>query len=68
MSDTTGTPGGSENEGGLGTEGTIPDNPAGVAIGAGEPSTFEPEEDPETVDPDGGAGDGEAATGFSGHS
>lgn len=27
-------------------------NPEGVAMGAGEPSTFEPEEDPETVPDD----------------
>jgi hypothetical protein len=33
-------------EGGLGQDGTIPDDPDGVAAGyTGEPSTFEPEED-----------------------
>lgn len=32
--------------GGLGQDGTIPDDPDGVAAGhTGEPSTFEPEED-----------------------
>lgn len=32
--------------GGLGTDGTIPDDPDGVAAGyTGEPTTFEPEED-----------------------
>jgi hypothetical protein len=31
---------------GLGPDGTIPDEPNGVAVGyTGEPSTFEPEED-----------------------
>ena len=35
--------------GGLGTEGTIPDEPDGVAVGAGEATTFEPEEDPEVA-------------------
>ena len=59
MSDEKGTPGqGTEKEGGLGTEGTIPNQPAGVGIGAGEPNTFEPEEDPEAVvEPDAAARD-----------
>jgi hypothetical protein len=35
--------------GGLGPDGTIPDEPDGVAAGyTGEPSTFEPEEDEQT--------------------
>lgn len=37
------------NDGGLGSEGTIPDEPGGVGVGAGEPTTFEPEEDPEAA-------------------
>jgi hypothetical protein len=50
MSDTSGAPSdGTEKEGGLGTEGTIPSGPAGVGVGAGEPSHFEPEEDPEAA-------------------
>jgi hypothetical protein len=50
MSDASGAPGnGTEKEGGLGTEGTIPSGPAGVGVGAGEPSHFEPEEDPEAA-------------------
>lgn len=38
----------SEKRDGVGTDGTIPGDPDGVAAGAtpGEPSTFEPEEDP----------------------
>ncbi|MRG60010.1 hypothetical protein GE115_09030 [Agromyces sp. CFH 90414] len=36
-------------EGGLGGDGTIPDDPGGVGVGAGEPTTFEPEEDPEAA-------------------
>ncbi len=37
---------GDEKQGGLGQDGTIPDDPNGVAAGfTGEPSTFEPEED-----------------------
>jgi hypothetical protein len=40
---------------GLGSAGTIPDEPASVGVGAGEATTFEPEEDPEAAadrDPD----------------
>lgn len=37
---------GEEKPGGLGADGTIPNNPGGVAAGhTGVPSTFEPEED-----------------------
>ena len=37
---------GTPKPGGLGRDGTIPDDPDGVAAGhTGEPSTFEPEED-----------------------
>lgn len=37
---------GTTKPGGLGPDGTIPDDPDGVAAGhTGEPSTFEPEED-----------------------
>lgn len=38
----------SEKRDGVGTEGTIPGDPDGVAAGttSGDPSTFEPEEDP----------------------
>jgi hypothetical protein len=39
-----------EHDGGLGSDGTIPDAPGGVGVGAGEPTTFEPEEDPEAAD------------------
>lgn len=43
-------PKGTPEDGGLGQDGTIPDEPEGVAAGhTGEPSTFEPEED-EQVD------------------
>lgn len=39
-------PEGTEKDGGLGEDGTIPADPDGVAAGyTGEPSTFEPEED-----------------------
>jgi hypothetical protein len=39
-------PAGEEKPDGLGQDGTIPDDPDGVAAGyTGEPSTFEPEED-----------------------
>ena len=39
-------PEGQTKPGGLGADGTIPDNPDGVAAGyTGEKSTFEPEED-----------------------
>lgn len=34
---------------GLGTDGTIPNEPGGVGVGAGEATTFEPEEDPEAA-------------------
>jgi hypothetical protein len=40
---------GTKKNGGLGGEGTIPNEPGGVGIGAGEPTTFEPEEDPEAA-------------------
>jgi hypothetical protein len=49
-------------EGGLGEEGTIPSGSSGVGVGAGEQSTFEPEEDPEAAQggesatPDAGTG------------
>jgi len=63
MSDTTGTPDERDLERdpdqpdrddatrdhGLGSEGTIPDEPGSVGVGAGEPTTFEPEEDPEAA-------------------
>lgn len=56
MTDASRTPGdrSSESEGtkkpdGLGSEGTIPNEPGGVGVGAGEPTTFEPEEDPEAA-------------------
>ena len=62
MSDTTGTPDERDLERnpdqpdrddatrdhGLGSEGTIPDEPGSVGV-AGEPTTFEPEEDPEAA-------------------
>lgn len=38
-----------DNDHGLGSEGTIPDVPGSVGVGAGEPTTFEPEEDPEAA-------------------
>jgi hypothetical protein len=55
--DTTGTTpeDGTKKDGGLGSEGTIPNEPGSVGVGAGEPTTFEPEEDPEAAaqrDPD----------------
>ncbi|MDQ0893585.1 hypothetical protein [Agromyces ramosus] len=50
MSDTAGNPGdGTKKEGGLGSDGTIPSEPGTVGIGAGEPTTFEPEEDPDAA-------------------
>ncbi|WP_136707338.1 hypothetical protein [Agromyces sp. H66] len=55
---TNGTPrseGVTEDRGGLGNQGTIPSEPGSVGVGAGEPTTFEPEEDPEAAanrDPD----------------
>jgi hypothetical protein len=55
---------GTAKEGGLGQEGTIPSEPGSVGVGAGEPTTFEPEEDPEAAAqrepdaPDGREGDG----------
>lgn len=50
MTDASGTPhNGTKKEGGLGSEGTIPNEPGGVGVGAGEPTTFEPEEDPEAA-------------------
>jgi len=74
MSDTSGMRGdstkdeGTKKEGGLGSEGTIPSEPGSVGVGAGEPTTFEPEEDPDAAierdpdapdaKPDGGLGAG----------
>jgi hypothetical protein len=56
MTDASGTTDdGTKKDGGLGTDGTIPNEPGSVGIGAGEPTTFEPEEDPEAAahrDPD----------------
>lgn len=56
MSDTEGTPGdGTKKDDGLGSEGTIPNEPGSVGVGAGEATTFEPEEDPDAAarrDPD----------------
>lgn len=53
MSDSSGTTDGSTNgttkRDGLGSEGTIPNEPGSVGVGAGEPTTFEPEEDPEAA-------------------
>ena len=44
---------GDSKAGGLGPDGTIPDDPDGVAAGyTGEPSTFEPEEDEQAPPPD----------------
>jgi hypothetical protein len=46
---------GTAKEDGLGHEGTIPSEPGSVGVGAGEPTTFEPEEDPDAAarrDPD----------------
>jgi hypothetical protein len=48
-------PEGTKKPDGLGGEGTIPNEPDGVGVGAGEPTTFEPEEDPDAAsqrDPD----------------
>ncbi|AWB85681.1 hypothetical protein [Mycetocola zhujimingii] len=52
----------SDNTGDLGPDSTIPDHKTGLAAGyTGEPSSFEPEEDPEhhsddtDADPDAGA-------------
>jgi hypothetical protein len=50
---------GTKKERGLGSEGTIPNEPGGIGVGAGEPTTFEPEEDPEAAarrDPDAAGG------------
>ena len=69
MSDTSGMPDeGTKKDGGLGSEGTIPSEPGSVGVGAGEPTTFEPEEDPDAAAerdpeapdarPDGGLGAG----------
>lgn len=59
MSDQTQNPGPTDpeydrqNTGDGSGEGDLTDaNPEGVAMGAGEPSTFEPEEDPEAVPDD----------------
>lgn len=46
---------GTAKQDGLGQEGTIPSEPGSVGVGAGEPTTFEPEEDPDAAaqrDPD----------------
>ena len=40
---------GTVKEDGLGQEGTIPSEPGSVGVGAGEPTTFEPEEDPDAA-------------------
>ena len=51
---------GTAKEDGLGQEGTIPSEPGSVGVGAGEPTTFEPEEDPDAAarrDPDAPDGD-----------
>lgn len=40
---------GTKKPGGLGSEGTIPNEPGGVGVGVGRPTTFEPEEDPEVA-------------------
>ena len=40
---------GTQKPGGLGSEGTIPNEPGSVGVGAGEPTTFEPEEDPDAA-------------------
>jgi hypothetical protein len=53
-------PEGTKKPDGLGGEGTIPNEPDGVGVGAGEPTTFEPEEDPDAAsqrDPDAPAPD-----------
>ena len=53
-------PEGTRKPDGLGGEGTIPNEPDGVGVGAGEPTTFEPEEDPDAAsqrDPDAPAPD-----------
>lgn len=48
MSDSNGT----QKPGGLGSDGTIPPDEDGVAAGLSEePSTFEPEEDPDAATP-----------------
>jgi hypothetical protein len=54
MSDLSGTaehdgdPGtGTKKEQGFGTQGTIPSGSAGVGVGAGPATNFEPEEDPD---------------------
>lgn len=50
MTDASGTEDrATKKEGGLGHDGTIPNTPGGVGVGAGEPTTFEPEEDPEAA-------------------
>ena len=38
-----------DRKNGLGADGTIPDEPGSVGVGAGEATTFEPEEDPEAA-------------------
>ena len=69
-------PGGTKKPNGLGREGTSPNEPDGVGVGAGEPTTFEPEEDPDAASqrdpdapgpdatgPDAADGDGDEAEG-----
>jgi hypothetical protein len=67
MSDTSNIPDdGTEKPEGLGSEGTIPNEPGSVGVGAGEPTTFEPEEDPEAAarrDPEAAGGPGLADLG-----
>jgi hypothetical protein len=59
---------GAQAEGGLGQEGTIPSGSGGVGVGAGEPSNFEPEEDPEAAAADPGTpDDGGDEMGAAGH-
>ena len=51
---------GAAKDDGLGQDGTIPSEPGSVGVGAGEPTTFEPEEDPDAAarrDPDAPDGD-----------
>lgn len=49
MTESSRDPDGTEKADGLGGDGTIPNKPGGVGVGAGEPTTFEPEEDPEAA-------------------
>ena len=56
-------PEGTRKPDGLGGEGTIPNEPDGVGVGAGEPTTFEPEEDPDAASQRDGDAPGPDATG-----